>query len=484
MSKEAIAGLSPAPFWNYFYEISQIPRGSGNEEALRQYLIRFAEEQGLSWKTDSIGNVCINKPASEGREKAPGVILQGHMDMVCEKNQGTDHDFEKDPIRLVRDGDWIHADKTTLGADNGIAVAAGLAILADKELEHGPLELLLTVDEESALTGAMALDPAIIEGRILLNLDSEEEGVLTIGCAGGKNTEGYLPVQRETAPQGMKPLAFSVKGLKGGHSGADIHKELGNAILLGNRILWNLFRRNLIRLASLEGGGLHNAIPREFFAVVLVASEHEKEVRSYLAEMDRTFREELKERDPGVHVAIQDAPYPDHIYTEESARSLLHMIYAMPHGVFGWSPVIHGLVETSTNLANVRLEGDELYVLSSQRSSVPSLRDDIADKVRAALEGSGARTCFKSLYPAWQPDPDSEVLAVARRVHKEMYGDDPQVGAIHAGLECGVIGEKAGNLDMLSFGPDLEAVHTPEERMSIPSAGRFYDYLIELLRVL
>ncbi len=483
MSKDAIKGLEPKLFWEHFYNISQIPRCSKHEEKVREYVISFAKEKGLEYKEDAVGNIVIKKAATPGYEDKPIAVLQGHLDMVCEKNQGTEHDFSKDPITLVRDGDWMTADGTTLGADNGVAVAAALAIMEDDSIEHGPLEALFTIDEETGLTGATELDPTMLEGKILLNIDSEEEGALYIGCAGGKDTEGFMTIDWEAAPSGYTPVKVTVNGLKGGHSGLDIIEGRGNAVILGNRFLFNLNKNADFRLFNLEGGSKHNAIPREFFAQLMIKNEDMEKLENAALTYKKIYLNELGDIEPDLNITVEKlTATPDKVFTKSFTDNLMNLIYAIPHGVISMSRAVEGLVETSTNMAVIKMQDDELFILTSQRSSVMSARDDIADKVSAVLTLGGARAVQGNGYPAWQPNKDSALLKKCKDVHLKVVGKEAEVKAIHAGLECGIIGDKFEGMDMISFGPDILGAHSPEERVNIKSWERVWNFLLELLK--
>ena len=476
------SGLEPELFWKHFHKLTTIPRESGNEEGVRSYAAGVAEKLGLEYRIDEIGNILIRKPAAPGKEGAPSVVIQGHMDMVCEKNRETKHDFSKDPISLVIEDGWLKADGTTLGADNGVAVAAGLALLESDE-QYGPLEVLLTVDEETGLTGAMELDPGMVESRILINLDSEEDGILYIGCAGGKNTEGYIPVDFEAAPASGPAFEIALTGFRGGHSGTEIHIGLGNPLTLGSRFLRTAAEKWNISLAYIEGGGKHNAIPREFFAGIII---DEKDSDSFLEWADKfgdIIRNEFRYTEENIlfNVKKTDKGF-DRVYSADSMIRIIDLVYSIPHGVIKMSPVMENLVETSTNLARIeQLDSGEFFVLTCQRSSLDTENDDIADRVRACIRAAGGHYEFRHEYPGWDPNPDSLILKKSTGVYRSLFGEDPQIRAIHAGLECGVIGKKFDGIDMISFGPELSDVHTPGERMDIASVGKMWKFLTGLL---
>lgn len=480
---EIVKGLKPESFWKHFYNLTRIPRESGNEAGVRQYAVDFAGKLGLEYQIDEIGNIVIRRPAGKGKEGSPSVVLQGHMDMVCEKNRDTVHNFDTDPIALLIEDGWLKADGTTLGADNGVAVAAGLAVLESDE-ELCPVEVLLTVDEETGLTGAMELDPSMVKSRTLINLDSEEDGVIYVGCAGGKNTEGFVPVDFEKAPAGYSAFSLELKGLRGGHSGAEIHLGLGNANTFGTRFLFTAARKFDLRLASIEGGGKHNAIAREFFATVLVKDAEAGSFADYAVEYEKIIKGEFKKVEPNLSFTAVPAEAPAEVYSADSQKRIVNMVYSLPHGVVKMSPVIEELVETSTNLARIeQRDNGEFFVQNCNRSSVDSECDDIADRAAAVIEAAGGRYVFEDDYPGWEPNPDSAILKAAEEVYRSIFGKDAEIKAIHAGLECGVIGEKFDSMDMISIGPELADVHTPGEKMQIDSVEKIWKFLIGILKI-
>ncbi len=481
--------LEPEAVWRQFAAISAIPRCSKREEAVRNYVIGEARRLGCTWKTDSTGNVVVYRPGSPIRRSTGPVVLQGHLDMVCEKNTGTVHDFDCDPISLVRDGEWLRADNTTLGADNGIAVAMMLAILEADDVELGPLECLFTVDEETGLTGALQLDPALISGRTLINLDTEEEGFFCIGCAGGRNTYGSFPMVwltgGDTDRDRMTAVEVRLLGLHGGHSGADIHIGRGNSLVLGGRLLGELHNEIPdICLADISGGDKHNAIPREFRAVVLVPAGADHLISRIIPAFQATVLDELGEADDALRVEWDTVPVPERYLSTGDTKRIISFMKAMPHGVLGMSKEVPGLVETSTNFAAIRVEKGTIAVLTSQRSSRGSLIAAAADSVGAVMTLAGADVRFGEAYPAWPPKPGSPLLEAAVRVYREMFGKEPVVGAFHAGLECGVIADRVGEMDMISFGPEMAGVHTPEERINVASTERTWRLLVALLEAL
>ena len=467
-----------APLWKFFEDMLAIPHGSGNEAALAEYIRAFAEERKLPVRVDTAGNVIIKKPASPGYEEHPPVVLQGHIDMVCEKNDGTVHDFEKDPIRPVLDGDWLKADGTTLGADNGIGVAAALAVLDDKTLKHPPLEALFTVDEETGLNGAMAITPDLIEGRRLINLDSEEEGVFYFGCAGGRNTSGSMAPSFRTPRKGSVAVRLRVEGLSGGHSGGEIHRRLGNALQLGALAICSAEAESL-EIVSLRGGGKHNAIPREAEFLLALAPEDIPRLKEAAAKAEVDARG-LYTDDKPVRILVEElAQKPSGVL--DGGLGIIRGLLAMPHGVQEMSTVVSGMVETSTNLAAVTMDEKKLYVLTSQRSAAGFKRDIISRRVKAQLELMGCAVEYESEYPSWEPNSESPLLRFSAQVYRDVRGKDPHLTAVHAGLECGVISDKIPGMDMVSFGPDLEGAHSPDERVSISSTEAFWSFLKELL---
>jgi dipeptidase D len=479
----AIEGLKPELVWKYFAEISRIPRGSKNEAAASKYVLDVAKKLGLQAKADKLGNVVVRKPSSAGRPNVRPVALQGHLDMVCEKNKDTVHNFLKDPIEIVRKGNVLMANGTTLGADNGIAVATSLAIMEDRSLEHGPLELLFTVDEETGLTGANNLSADFLESRTLLNLDSEEEGTLYVGCSGGKDTTGTWKVRFDEATGSMTPVQVRVSGLKGGHSGLDIDKGRGNAIKIMNRAVLALEAVGA-RLAFFDGGNKHNAIPRECETVLLVPSKQVEEAGKIVDDVNATVKSELAGTEPDLRVALarMNSRKKWKVLRRSEQVKLLKTIAALPHGVIKMSADIPGLVETSTNVAVIKTAKDAIKIATSQRSSVASEISDISRSVSFIFELGGARVEHTDAYPGWKPDLASPILGVAKSAFRALYGKDPEVKAIHAGLECGIIGERIPGMDMVSLGPTLEAVHSPDEKIFIDTVERFWNFLLEILK--
>ncbi len=483
MASAAIEGLKPELVWKYFAEISRIPRGSKNEAAISKYVLDTAKKLGLQAKADKLGNVVVRKQASANREQARSVALQGHLDMVCEKNKDTVHDFRKDPIEIIRKGNLLMANGTTLGADNGIAVATNLAIMEDRSIEHGPLELLFTVDEETGLTGASNLSADFLESRTLLNLDSEEEGALYVGCSGGKDTVGIWKVRFEEAVGPLTAVQVRVSGLKGGHSGLDIDKGRGNAIKIMNRVLLALDPIGA-RLAFFDGGNKHNAIPRECETVLLIPSKRFKEAGEILGDLGATIKAELAAVEPGLVVSLVklNSRKKWKVMRKGEQQKIMKTISALPHGVIKMSADIPGLVETSTNVAVVKTIKDTISIATSQRSSVASEISEISQSVSFIFELGGATIQHTDAYPGWKPNMDSTILGIAKSSFRALYGKDPEVKAIHAGLECGIIGERIPGMDMVSFGPTLEGVHSPDEKIYIDTVERFWNFLLEILK--
>jgi len=482
--------LRPPLLWKHFMELCRIPHGSGNEAAAAAYIIDAAKAGGYEWKQDRAGNVLVRKPAQGVKGKPPVVILQGHIDMVCEKNSDVKFDFTRDAIQTVirkeKDGEYMYAKGTTLGADNGIGVAAALAILEDKRMVHPPLELLFTVDEETGLTGAMALSKSLLKGRILLNLDTEEDDSLCIGCAGGGDTNASLRLIRVKPPRGAAPVQVTIRGLRGGHSGCDIHEQRGNAVKILGRLLYEASRTVDFHLLSIDGGDKHNAIPREAGAVVYVGKEEMPDLKRQITALGRAIKVEIKAVDSGLKIAVEPGrrTRDAKVLAPASRDKVLGLLMALPHGVLGMSFAMENLVETSTNLAAVKTEGSRLAILMSSRSSTASRLDETRSRLRAIFDAYGAASKEEDAYPGWQPNPDSRVLKVMEKVYKRLYKEDPKIEAIHAGLECGLISAKYSGMDMVSFGPLIQNPHSPDERVKIKTVEKFWKILKEALQEL
>ena len=475
-----IKQLEPQLMWQYFYEITQIPRPSKKEEKIRDYLVKFGKDQGLETIVDEIGNVLIRKPATAGNENKKMVVLQSHMDMVCEKNNDVQFNFDTDPIIPRIDGEWVKATGTTLGADDGIGIAASMAILADKKLEHGPIEALFTMDEETGLTGAFGLANDLLQSKILLNLDSEDEGELFIGCAGGRDTVIELPFEKGELNSGWKSWKLVVGGLNGGHSGDDINKGLGNANKLVARILSNLINECDIQLCNIDCGNLRNAIAREGEAI-FTSKETEERLSGIITKFEQIFKAEYHKTEPGLFVKLEATNDYSFAIDKQSSEKLLNSLLACPHGVIAMSQDIENFVETSTNLASVKTKEMHFLITTSQRSSVDSALDAACEMVAATFKLAGAKVKHTDGYPGWAPNPDSEIVEITRKAYVDLFNKEPKVLAIHAGLECGLIGKKYPGLDMISFGPTIKGAHSPDERMKIDTAKMFWDLLIEVL---
>jgi len=479
---EILNNLEPKEVWGYFEQICKVPRPSKKEDKIIKFLMDFAKENQLEANKDKSGNLLIKKPATSGKENLKTVVLQSHIDMVGEKNKGTDHDFENDPIKPYIEGDWVKAEGTTLGADDGIGMAAQMAILTSDKISHGPVECLFTVDEETGLTGAFALESGFFDGKILLNLDSEDEGELFIGCAGGIDTTARLSFDKENPPSDHKAFRLFVTGLNGGHSGDEIDKGLGNSLKIANRFLWNINEKYETQLSKFEGGRARNAIPREADVVFTIQEEDTDQLTEYFNSFKEEVKDELKVTEPNLDIQLEEVEKPDFVIDEDSYFDLTNALYGCPHGVYGWSPEIEGLVETSTNLASIKMEDEErFFITTSQRSSVDSAKHDIASMVESVFRLAGAKVDHSAGYPGWQPNTDSEIMKITRDAYKRLFDTDPEVKAIHAGLECGLFLQKYPYLDMISFGPTIKGAHTPEERISIETTRKFWKLLVEVI---
>lgn len=478
-----LSNVEPKLMWKYFDEIRKIPRESKNETAIGQYVVSMAKKFNCEYDQDAVGNVVIRKPATPGHEDAPVLILQSHLDMVCEKNSDVDFDFEKDAIQLEIDGEWLTAKGTTLGADNGIGVAASLAALEDDSLTHGPLELLFTVDEETGLTGASSIQPDFLKGRLLLNLDSEEEGVFTIGCSGGGDTGFTLPITHQSVVAG-KLLGIKISGLKGGHSGLDINTGRGNAIKILNRILWDADREFTINLVKFNGGNKRNALAREASAEVIVPSGTMDKIKNRLQQSFDGLKFEFKsvEKDLSMTLEEIDVTLPQAL-SDASQKTVLNLLFSLPHGVMSMSQDIAGLVETSTNLATLITKDNEISIGQSSRSSIGSALTAMRNKLKALAELAGATVSQPEGYPGWTPNLDSELLKTSKAAYQACFNAEPEVAAIHAGLECGLIGEKFPGMDMVSFGPDLRNPHSPDEKVHIGTVEKFWKHVVKILEM-
>lgn len=479
---EILGHLKPELIWNHFEEICNYPRPSKKEEKIAEYVFSVGKRNNLETLKDKFGNVLIRKPATPGKEDLKTVVLQGHLDMVCEKNRDVTHDFDNEPIHPYIDNGYVKAKGTTLGADNGIGVAAALAILESKDLEHGPIECLFTLDEETGLTGAANLKTKWLKADILLNLDSEEEGSLYIGCAGGKTQIATFKYEADRAPRNFTAFEVKVNGLLGGHSGLEIQANRGNAIKILTRLLYTYSKDKKIRIAHIEGGNKHNAIPREAFAFVAVPSEEVNGFKKFVKQYNEVVKAEYASVEANLSVDIAKHDMPKRFIDKETQKNLLNCLYGLPHGVIKMSSDIPGLVETSTNVATITTDDKYITVVTSQRSSVASEITDVADMVNTVFTLAGANAKITDGYPGWRPNVNSEVLGVAKEAYKALNKKEPEVKAIHAGLECGIINEKYPNMDMLSFGPTMFDVHSPSERLEIKSVPGFWDLLTNILK--
>lgn len=480
---QKLSELKPSEVWAYFNEILAIPRISKKEDQIIAYLIRFAEKHHLEYKQDQVGNLLISKPATKGLENRKGIILQSHADMVGEKHAEIKHDFTRDPIIPYMEDGWVKARGTTLGADDGIGIAASMAILASDSIEHGPVECLFTVDEESGMTGALGLQPGFLKGTILLNLDSEDEGEIFIGCAGGTDTVATFKYKSVRVMRNWVAFRVRLGGLQGGHSGDEIHKGFGNSIKILNRFLWNADQRFKIRLAFISGGKARNAIPREAEALITAPAGSLELIRVYFESFVQIMKSELEQNEPDFTMTLEQEGLPEFAMRRKFQRNLFNALYAIPHGVISMSQTIPGLVETSTNLASVRQIAEEsLEIVTSQRSSVESAKQDIADRIGSLFTLMGAAIRHSGGYPGWKPDTSSEVLKISVGVYRELFNEEADVKAIHAGLECGLFLQKYPDLDMISFGPTIKGAHTPEERINILTVEKFWVFLLQMLK--
>lgn len=480
MSKNNL--LQPSIVFDCFAEVNKIPRPSKKEEKMIAFLKAFGEGLGLPTKVDETGNVCISKPATPDYENSKTVILQSHMDMVCEKNKDKDFDFENDAIETYVDGEWLKANGTTLGADDGIGVAMQMAILKSNDIEHGPIECVFTRDEETGLTGAMGMKSDFMTGDYLINLDSEDEGQIFVSCAGGVRTTATYPFPTEDMPEGYFTFRVGVKGLTGGHSGDDINKKRGNANKILVRFLNQEMEKMDLRVVDIQSGGLHNAIPREGYAICAVPMNMKEQVRVDLNVFTAEVEEELAVTEKGILLSLDSCEPAAKVMEKQAMRKMLLSLHAVYNGVFAMSQDIDWLVETSTNLASIHVEGDKVVVTTSQRSSIGSACQHMASVVRAAFELGGAEVLTNEGYPGWKLNPNSEIVKIAKESYVELFGKEPKILAIHAGLECGLFSEKYPKLDMVSFGPTLRGVHSPDEKLLIPTVQMVWDHLLDILK--
>ena len=480
-----IINLEPRAVWEQFDAITRVPRPSKKEDKIREFLVAFARSHGIEYRVDETGNVLMRKPATPGYEEHPAVILQSHMDMVCEKNSDVDFDFERDPIRTRIDGGWVKAEGTTLGADDGIGMAAALAVLLDGSLRHPAVEALFTVDEETGLTGAFGLGEGMLTGKYLINLDSEDDGEIFIGCAGGVDTLAAFRYTKEETPQGYRFFRVAIADLQGGHSGDDIDKGRANSNKVLARLLWDGMQDYELRLSRFDGGNLRNAIPREAYAVFGVPTRCGEAFTEHYRRFAADLGNELRYREPNFKMTLREEPAPDSVIDARTQRALLYALVGLPNGVIEMSFAVPGLVETSTNLASVKFEGDDrIVVTTSQRSSVESAKGYVMRMVESVFALAGAEVTHSDGYPGWAPDPSSHLLAVTVESYRGLFHAEPKVRAIHAGLECGLFLKKYPGLDMVSIGPTLRGVHSPDERIEIATVPRFWDLLVDVLQKL
>ena len=475
-------GLKPAALWKNFAAMNAIPRPSKHEDKIQAFAENWGKEKGLETFKDEIGNVIIRKSATPGMEDRMGVILQGHLDMVPQKNSDTNHDFLTDPIQTYVEDGWVKAKGTTLGADNAIGCAAAMAVLESTDIEHGPIEVLMTTDEETGMTGAEGLKPGVLKGDILMNLDSEDEGELYVGCAGGVDTNASFSYTEEAVPAGMVAFKLALTGLKGGHSGMDIGLGRGNANILLVRLMIQAAEQFGMRLADINAGSLRNAIPREAFASVVVPEANVDGFKALVAEYFDILKEDLKDNDAGVNLAVEATEMPAFVIDANTQANLFKAVDECPNGVIAMNKDMEGVVETSSNLAVIKSEGEKINIGSLQRSAVDAERDKIASVIYKVFSDAGAETENVGAYPGWKPNVDSPILKTMKEVYNNKFGKVPEVKVIHAGLECGILGSKYPNWDMISFGPTIRSPHSPDERVNIESVEKFWDYLVETLK--
>lgn len=481
MNNNTIKKLKPESIWNHFADLNSVPRPSKKEEKVIKFIKDFGASLHLETIEDICGNVVIKKPATPGYENRKKVVLQSHLDMVCQKNNDVDFDFETQGIQMTYEGDWVHALGTTLGADNGIGVAAIMSVLSSKDIEHPAIEALFTIDEETGLTGAFELSKDILSGDILLNLDTEEDDEIDIGCAGGIDVTAKANYEEKEINKNSKTYRINLSGLHGGHSGMEIHKGLGNSNKLLNRFLYDFLKFN-IQLISVDGGGLRNAIPREASAVFSISSEFESKLQEQFNHLYSEIKSEFSSIDSNLTIHLSQIDHVEKGLSVEDSKKFISSLQAAPNGVFRMSPDIEGLVEASNNIARVKLEKGKAEIQCLTRSSVESSKMWVATSLEAALELGGMKVELTGSYPGWKPNPSSEILKLAESIYEKKYGEKPSVQACHAGLECGIIGEKYPSMDMISFGPTIKGAHSPKERVSISSVQKFWDFLLEILK--
>ncbi len=477
-----IRNLEPTRLWNYFADLNAVPRASKKEQQVIQFIMDFGNRLQLPVHQDETGNVIIRKPATAGMEQKKAVVLQSHLDMVHQKNNDTDFNFDTEGIRMFIDGDWVKANGTTLGADNGIGVAAIMSLLAANDIPHPAIEALFTIDEETGMTGALGLQGGLLHAGILLNLDTEDDRELTIGCAGGIDITASGKYEEESSKPGVSAYLISVKGLTGGHSGMDIHKGRGNSNKLMNRVLATLAENTGARIHAIDGGGLRNAIPRESVSIVSVEHSRIDMLFKTITELDTIFREEYWVTDPQVKLAAEPVATPETVFPISFQQRLLKAVYACPNGIYRMSPDIAGLVQTSNNIARILVQQGAYSILCLTRSSVNSEKMDLASSIRSSFELMDATVTYGGSYPGWTPKPDASIVTLMREIYKELYRDEPLVNACHAGLECGIIGRNYPGMEMISFGPNIHGAHSPDEKVQISSVQKFWTFLLTTLQ--
>ena len=474
--------LEPKNVWKHFYDLTQVPRPSKHEDEIQDFMMNFGKSLGLETIKDEIGNVIIRKPATAGLEDRQGIVLQGHLDMVPQKNSDTKHDFKTDPIDAYIDGDWVTARGTTLGADNGMGVAATMAVLASDSIAHGPIEGLFTCDEETGMTGAFGLQAGVLKGDILMNLDSEDEGELYIGCAGGIDASITFDITKEAIPAGSAAYKLAITGLKGGHSGLDIPLGRGNSNKLLFRFMKAAAKHHGMLISDIVGGSLRNAIPRESFATVVIPEGGKADFEACVKKFEDMYIAELGSVEPSLSFAFTAADMPAEVLAKKDMMNVINGVYAAPNGVIRMSAEMEGVVETSTNLAIVRTKGNTVEVAALLRSSVETAKDDLAEMFVSVFEMAGAKIVLEGAYPGWKPNPSSKILKSMQETYNNLYGKIPEIKVIHAGLECGLLGSVYTNWDMISFGPTIRFPHSPDEKVNIETVGKFWDYLLETLK--
>ena len=477
-----IRNLEPKALWNHFADLNEVPRPSKKEERVIAFMKKFGEDLGLPTVVDEVGNVIIKKPASAGMEGRTTVVLQSHLDMVCQKNADTDFDFDSEGIKMLVEGDWVRADGTTLGADNGIGVASIMTLLTSDDIPHPPLEALFTIDEETGMTGAQGLQGGLLDGKIMLNLDTEDDDELTIGCAGGVDVNVSGSYRVEAAGDNCTAYKLSVTGLTGGHSGMDIHLGRGNANKLMNRLLFETADKFTLRVAEIDGGGLRNAIPRESFAVVVVPNNNAEAFETHIASLNPVLKNEYNTTDPDLEIGLEKTEMPPKVMPEADQKRLIRSIYACPNGIYRMSPDIEDLVQTSNNLARVLAKDGEVKIQCLTRGSVDSEKMDLAQSIQSTFELFGGDVVFEGGYPGWAPKPDAGIVKLMSSLYTELFKEDAEVAACHAGLECGILGTNYPEIEMISFGPNIRGAHSPDEKVQISSVQKFWGFLLETLK--